>query len=223
MMDFTSQEQIYNPENQRLRIVIIGAGSTGSFLALTLAKMGVCSIKVIDYDKVEAKNIPNQFFRTQDIGKYKVEALKAIIQDFTDTEIQTENLKIEEGYNFDFDLNTLFIFCLDNMESRKLIYEKLKDFPIRLMDTRFGSEGFSIHAVDLGDDEEKEDYEKSLGLSIMDTPCGTKGVIYSILSLASEVCNIVKKIDSGEDYPQLLKREMKTYRFIIKNRLVKQK
>lgn len=215
-MDFTSQNSIYNPENQKLKIVVIGCGSTGSFLALTLAKMGLNKIKVIDYDKVEAKNIPNQFFRNQDIGKYKVDALKEIIRDFTDTEIQTENIKIEEDYNFDLDLNTLFIFCLDNMEGRKLIYEKLKDFPVRLIDTRFGSEGFSIHTIDLGNEEEKEIYEKSLDLQIMETPCGQKGVIYSILSLASEVCNIVKNIDSDEDFVKLLKREMKQYRFISK-------
>jgi len=215
-MDFTSQNTIYNPEGQRLNIVVIGCGSTGSFLSLTLAKMGLNRIKVIDFDKVEAKNIPNQFFRTQDIGKFKVDALKEIIKDFTDTEIQTENIKIDENYGFDFDLNTIFILCVDNMESREFIYRAIKDFPIKIIDTRFGSEGFSIHVVDLGKEEDREKYEKSLKLEIKDTPCGEKGVIYSILSLASEVCNIVKKIDREESFVKILKREMKTYRFISK-------
>lgn len=216
-MDFQSQTQIYNPENQKLKIVVIGAGSTGSFLSLTLAKMGLSNIKVIDYDKIEEKNIPNQFFRIQDVGKFKVDALKEIIKNFTGTEILTENVKIDENYNFDLDLNTLFIFCLDNMEGRNIIYNSLKEFPVKIIDTRFGSEGFSIHVVDLGNDEDKELYEKSLELSTVDTPCGQKGVIYSILSLASEVCNIVKKIDSDEDYVKLLRREMKQYRFIAKS------
>ena len=214
-MEFTSQEKIYNPEKQRLKIVLIGAGSTGSFLTLTLAKMGLNRIKVIDYDKIEAKNIPNQFYRTQDIGKYKVEALKEIVKDFTDTEIQTENIKIDENYSWDFDLNTLFIFCIDNMEGRQLIYNQIKDFPIKLIDTRFGSEGFSIHVVDLGNEEDREKYEKSLKLKIMDTVCGEKGVIFSILSLSAEVCRIVKAIDTQEEnIPKILKREMKQYRFI---------
>jgi len=215
-MDFQSQATIYNPEKQKTKIVVIGAGSTGSFLSLTLAKMGLTNIKVIDYDKVEEKNIPNQFFRVGDVGKYKTEALKEIIKDFTNTEIQTENTKIDQDFNFDFDLDTIFILCLDNMEGRKLIYDKLKEFPIKIIDTRFGSEGFSVYVVDLGSEEEKEKYEKSLELSVMETPCGQKGVIYSILSLASEVCNIVKKIDSDEDFVKLLKREMKQYRFISK-------
>jgi len=215
-MDFQSQKSIYDPDKQKTNIIVIGAGSTGSFLTLTLAKMGLNKIKIIDYDKVEGKNIPNQFFRTQDIGKYKTEALKEIVKDFTGTEIKTENAKIDEKYNFDMDLNTIFILCLDNMEGRQIIYNLLKDFPVKLIDTRFGSEGFSIHNIDLSKEEEKADYEKSLGLSIMDTPCGQKGVIYTILSLASEVCNVVKQIDSEEDYAKLLKREMKQYRFIAK-------
>ena len=215
-MDFQSQERIYDPTNQKINLIIIGAGSTGSFLSLTLAKMGLNNIKVIDFDKVEKKNIPNQFFRNKDIGKYKVDALSEIIKEFTGTEIQIENVKIEKDYNFDFDLNTIFIFCLDNMEGRSLIYEKIKDFPIKLIDTRFGSEGFSVQVVDLGEDSDKEKYEKSLDLTPLNTPCGEKGVIYSILSLASEVCNIVKKIDSDEDFVKILKREMKQYRFIAK-------
>ena len=215
-MEFTSQEKIYNPEEQKVKVIVIGAGSTGSFLSLTLAKMGLSNIKVIDYDKIENKNIPNQFFRINDVGKYKVEALKEIIEEFTGIEIDIENVKIDKDCSFDFDMNTIFIFCLDNMEGRKLIYDKIKDFPIKLIDTRFGSEGFSIHTINLGKEEDKIDYERSLGLSIKETPCGEKGVIYSILSLASEVCNIVKKIDKEEGYVKLLKREMKTYRFISK-------
>lgn len=215
-MNFQSQAQIYNPEKQKLKVIVIGAGSTGSFLSLTLAKMGLKNIKVIDFDKVEEKNIPNQFFRVGDVGKYKVEALKEIIKDFTGTTIQTENIKIDKNYLFDFNLNTLIISCLDNIEGRKLVYNKIKDFPIKFIDTRFGSEGYSIHCVNLEEEEQKKLYEKTLDIKVLDTPCGLKGVIYTILSLSSEVCNIVKKMNTEENYLQLLKREMKTYRFIAK-------
>ena len=62
-MDFSRQYRIYNPEKSNLDITIIGAGSTGSFTALNLAKMGIKKIKGIDFDIVEAHNLPNQFFR----------------------------------------------------------------------------------------------------------------------------------------------------------------
>lgn len=216
-MEFTRQNRIYNPEKQNIEVTIIGAGSTGSFVGLNLAKMGIKNIKIIDFDKVEAHNIPNQFYRTLDINKPKVEALKEIIKDFTGLEIEAENIKVDEDYNLDLNMKSLFIFCVDNMEARKLIFNKLKDFPIKLIDTRFGGEGFSIHVVDLMNEDDIKDFEKSLSLSVKETGCGEKAIIYTILSLASEVCNIVKKIDKGEEYPKILRRELKTYRFISDN------
>ena len=213
-MEFTKQERIYNPEEQKAKVIIIGAGSTGSFIALNLAKMGIADIKIIDFDKVEEHNIPNQFFRLSDVGKLKVDALAQIIKDFTGTDITTECTEIDEDYDFDFDLDTIIISCVDSMEARKLIFEKLKEFPIKFIDTRFGGEGFSINVVDCMEGKDIIDFEKSLDLPIKDTVCGEKGIIYTILSLASEVCNIIKKIEKSENYPTILKRELKTYRFI---------
>ena len=213
-MKFKKQKNIFNPEEQKTEIIIIGAGSTGSFTALNLAKMGMENIKVIDFDIIEEHNIPNQFFRIKDIGKFKVEALKEIIKEFTNIEIETECIKINKNYEFDINLNTLIILCVDNMKARKLIYDKIKDFPIKLIDTRFGGEGFSIHNIDLENEEHKKKFESSLKATTKNTSCGEKGIIYTILNLASEVCNIVKKIDKGEESINLLRRELKTYRFI---------
>ena len=80
-MDFTRQNRILNPDECYSNIHIIGAGSTGSFIALNLAKMGMKNIIVYDFDKVEEPNIPNQFYRIKDVGKYKVTALKQIIKE----------------------------------------------------------------------------------------------------------------------------------------------
>jgi sulfur carrier protein ThiS adenylyltransferase len=213
-LNFTRQYRIFNPEDKNTDITIIGVGSTGSFTALNLAKMGIKNIKVIDFDIVESHNLPNQFYRFQDINKLKVEALQEIIKDFTGVNIETENLEVTEEYEFDVTLNTIIMLCVDSMEARKLIYNKVKDLPIKLIDTRFSSQGYSIHVVDLNNEEDKEKYEKSLKGEIKNTMCGEKSVIYTILNLASEVCNIVKRMDKGESIPTILRREMTTYRFI---------
>ena len=214
MNNFTRQKRIFNPDEQSTEIIIIGVGSTGSFTALNLAKMGFNKIKVIDFDKVEEHNIPNQFFRMKDIGKFKVTALSEIIKEFTDLTIETENIKIGKDYDFDINFNSLIILCVDSINARKLIYEKVKDFPIKLIDTRFGGEGYSIHSIDLSNDEHKKRFEKSLKGKIKETSCGEKSIIYTILNLASEVCNIVKKIDKEEESVNILRRELKTYKFI---------
>jgi len=213
-LDISRSYRIYDTRKSDLAITVVGCGSTGSFISLTLAKMGLKNIKVIDYDKVEDHNISNQFYRYSDIGKFKIDALKEIIKDFTGTDIEVENIKIEDDYDFDVNLNSIVILCVDSIEARQLIFDKLVDFPIRLIDTRFGSEGFSIHVVDLSNDEEKEKFNDSLKGEIKETPCGEKGIIYSILSVAAEVANIIKRLDLKESNPTILRREMATYRFI---------
>lgn len=215
-INFSRQEQIFNPNEQKTNIIVVGCGSTGSFITLNLAKLGFNSISVIDFDKVEGHNIPNQFYRIKDIDKLKVDALKEIVKEFTDIEINTINQKIDENYNFDVDLNTLFIFCLDNIETRKTIYEKIKDFPIKLIDTRLGGEGYQIYSVDLENEEEKKVYKENLEGETADAPCGQKSVIYTILSIASETAQIVKQIDKGEQNFKTIKREMKNLKILGK-------
>lgn len=212
-LDYTRQMRIFNPLNQKSKIHIIGGGSTGSFICLNLAKLGFESIKVTDFDKVEEVNIPNQFYRNKDVGEFKVVALKEIVSEFTGTEIIAENKLIDEDYEFDLDSNTIIIFCLDNMETRKLIYDKVKDFGIKIIDTRMGGEGFQIYAIDLLDEDNKR-FESALNGETAETICGEKSVIYTILSIASETCNIVKRIDKGETYPRVVKREMTSWNIV---------
>ncbi len=213
-MNFDRQHQIFEPSKQRTKIHIIGAGSTGSFITLTLAKLGFENIKVTDFDKIEDVNIPNQFYRLSDVEKYKVDALKEIVKDFTGTEIETEKIKIDENYNFDLNIDSLIVFCLDNMETRKLIYEKVKEYPIKLIDTRMGGEGYQIYTTDLNNTEETKRFETALNGETKETECGLKSAIYTINSIASETTNIIKKIDKGEKYPRVIKREMKSYNII---------
>ena len=60
-----------------LTIVIIGAGTIGSSIAYTFAKMGVGTIIIYDSDFVENKNIPAQFvYDIEDSNHLKVKALK---------------------------------------------------------------------------------------------------------------------------------------------------
>jgi molybdopterin/thiamine biosynthesis adenylyltransferase len=214
-MEYTRQHDIFNPEEQKLKIQLIGCGSTGSFIALTLAKMGINNISVYDFDKVEAHNIPNQFYRLQDIGNLKVEALKDIIKDFTGIEISINAVKIEEGnMPLVLDLDTIIILAVDNMEIRKVIYNSIKEYPVKLIDTRMGGEGYQIYNIDLSNENQERIYEACLNAEIVEAPCGQKAIIYTILSIASEVCNLIKRIDKGEIVPQVIKRQMANYKIL---------
>lgn len=215
---FDRQYKLFNPDEQKLNIIVVGCGSTGSFIILNLAKLGFNNITAIDFDKVEKENIPNQFYRFCDIDKPKVEAIKEITKDFTGLEIKTINKKIDEQNKFlsnvEIDLNTIVVFCLDNIEARKFIYDEIKGMPIKLLDTRLGGNGYQIYVIDLENENDKKEYELLLSQEVSQNGCGEKSVIYTILSIASETCNILKKIDKGESYTKRLKREMTSIRIL---------
>lgn len=62
-------------------IVIIGLGSLGGFFAENISRMkGLQSLMLIDPDIVEMKNVGKSIYRRRDIGRYKVHALKEIIE-----------------------------------------------------------------------------------------------------------------------------------------------
>jgi molybdopterin/thiamine biosynthesis adenylyltransferase len=56
-------------------VLIAGAGNIGSHLAPLLLRASVRLLRIVDRDVVEAKNLTNQDFRRQDIGRPKAEVL----------------------------------------------------------------------------------------------------------------------------------------------------
>jgi len=65
-------------------------------------------------------------------------------------------------------------------------------------------------------EEEIKEWEKSFDIIPTDLPCGAKSIIYTNFNIASEVCNVIKKINNGEPYPKKFFRHMKTYNIIHK-------
>jgi len=213
---YTRQAGFFNPEKQRINLRIFGAGSVGSFLTLTLAKLGFNDISVFDFDKIEPHNLPNQFYRYKDLGKPKVEALKEIIKEFSDCDISIINEKITQENCSHLilgrvDLSSMVILCFDNLESRRIIYNQLKGMPISLMDLRMGGLGYSLEIVKLDNEKECKAYETSLNKETKELVCGQQSIIFTLLSIASEASNIIVKINNNQAYPSILKRNMSRY------------
>lgn len=213
-MNYMRQTDIFNPVNQEYKMVVLGAGSLGSFITLNLAKLGFSDITVYDFDKVELHNIPNQFYRMSDIGKLKVDALKEMVKDFCDVDIKIESEKVTSETQLPIDMNCIFILTFDTLEARKMIFDKLKDFSFRIIDARAGGEEYSIQTINTSIESELKIWEKSFDIIPTELPCGAKSIIYTNLSIASEVCNIVKKISNNEEYPRRMIRHMKNYTII---------
>jgi len=172
-----------------LPIRIVGAGSVGSFTCLSLSKMGAKNIKIYDDDMVDEHNISNQFYRTQDVGEFKVDALQNMIMDFEGVPIQIEN---EKWYGNN-DCNGIIISAVDNMNARKRIWDKVKgnnDVSL-FIDPRMGGRVARIYAVNpmnpgsfedtLYDDDDAEQER-----------CTERTIIYNVLGISSFICKIVE-------------------------------
>jgi len=212
-ISFMRQKDLFDPVNQRFKIVVFGAGSLGSFITLNLAKLGFNDIEVFDFDTVESHNIPNQFYKSSSIGEFKVEALKEIVKDFTDVEITTHNVKVDEKTEIPIG-EVVYIITFDTLEARKLIYEKVKDFKCIVLDVRVGGEEYEINIVDTMKENELSAWKKRFDIEVTDLPCGARSIIYTVVNIASEVSNIVKKINNNENYPGRLLRTMKNYNIL---------
>lgn len=145
--DFSRQANILNPEEFNKPIHIIGAGATGSWVAFTLAKMGLSNITVYDFDEVGMHNLPNQMFGLSDIDKNKALSIRNIIRRFTGFNIKARTQKVEGGQP----LQGIVFMLTDTMKSRKDIYNmSIKNNPNidLLIETRMDLRGGRIYAID---------------------------------------------------------------------------
>lgn len=112
------------------KIGIAGAGGLGSNCAVALARSGVGKLIIADFDKVSASNLNRQYYFNDQIGLYKVEALKRNLKKvnpFSEYEIHTRRLDpvlIQEIFE-DVDI---LIEAFDQADAKQMLIETWDDF-----------------------------------------------------------------------------------------------
>jgi len=199
-MIYSRQEGILNMKKvKNLDVTIIGAGATGSFSALGLAKMGVGNITVFDEDGVSEHNLPNQFYRHQDINQFKVDALKEIIHNFSEATVRTNVMFYEKEK-----LSELVIVCTDSLDSRKRVWEQFLKQPQTkyYIDSRMGGEMAHLFIVKEKSKKLIDFYSESLKVKPEQLPCSERSIIYCVMMIASIIGRAVKSIVENEtDFP----------------------
>jgi len=196
-IDFFRQRDIISIEKlQKARISLIGAGSIGSFTALTLAKMGAGYLSIYDEDGITNHNLPNQFFRKQDISQFKVESLSNILTDFTTSKVR-KNICFYKNQR----LNETVIVATDSMESRRLVWhEFLKQKQCKyLIEARVGAEIGMVYTIKFKNRKNINFYEQTLNDVKESLPCTAKSIIYNVLLIASLICRSYKSIINNEN------------------------
>lgn len=172
-LDVSRHRELFDPEKFTDPVTIIGAGATGSWLALALAKLGLIDITVYDFDVVEEHNIPNQAYdlygwdskdfnltqKAGDIGVAKVKALSDKIATATGTQIKIKNEQF-----IDQRLAGVVFLMVDSMKARKEIWEnsiKMKLSVKHLIEPRMGLDMGRIYNVNPMDLNHIKEYENT--------------------------------------------------------------
>lgn len=99
------------------RVLIIGLGAVGSWVACNLAQSGVTGFIFMDPDKVEDTNLHRQFgYSEHDIGRYKVDVLEERVRDYNcEIEVVKKKTMLDENTlsELDGEKIDLIINCAD--------------------------------------------------------------------------------------------------------------
>ena len=126
-------------EYSKLNFYVVGAGGTGSFAALNVARLcfelrergKAVELTIIDPDRVEANNIPRSNFCAAEIGRFKAQTLAERI---------STAWGLETGYaceQFDYEKHIkphanghkqtiILVGCVDNHQARRELHRALK-------------------------------------------------------------------------------------------------
>lgn len=104
------------------KILIAGCGSLGSNIALMLARHGLpIEFTLLDFDRIEEKNIGNQVYTRRHIGLTKTAALSNILADVGATKVRIANTRLNTAHWGKQYVIDIAVDAFDNAQSRILL------------------------------------------------------------------------------------------------------
>lgn len=188
---------------------IIGCGAIGSHVAEQLTRLGLPKVHIWDFDTVEPKNVTNQMFTSDDIGKSKVDAVADMMLAINPC---IEVIKHPKGVQKPFIVNGYIILCVDNIELRKEILmanipnpnaKAFADFRMRLTDAQYYfSDKLNKKALDSLVESMNFTHEEAIAATPV-SACGVElSVIYTVKAIVSiGMANFVKYFQGVKDQP----------------------
>lgn len=172
------------------RVLLIGAGTIGSHLAHTLARMQVPLI-IADHDTVEGHNIATQTYGAADVGKTKVRAVEEQIRAIDPrSSIQSfphefPDPKMKPG-RYD-----IIVSAVDSLAARKKIATELiaKKITKPIIDGRVGREQVEVYYFPTA-----KQWLAQLPPSGDIDPCGARFTAYSANIAAGLMASQVKRL-----------------------------
>jgi hypothetical protein len=192
-MDYIRQRAWFDPRTNNAAATIVGCGGIGSFAALALAKLGIQTITLVDFDSVEEHNVPNQLFGPDQLGELKVNALARNI--FAATGISATGIPtaLEEG----IPRAPVVISALDSMSARAALWQQVRyKLDVKLfLDGRLGGEHVVLYSVVPSNPTDVAGYEATLHSDDdgLDLPCTARAIIDVGFAVGSVITRAVRR------------------------------
>ena len=173
-------------QSTKENILLVGLGGIGGNALYCLSKTIPCTYFLVDSDIVADYNVGCQFFTGNQVGKYKIESIVETLKPQTHAKFMQFNHRYAEEYM------PITITALDNMKTRKEVYEKWKSSDNRelLIDGRLRANLYEIYVVT---PDKQEEYEKTLfdDSEVDEGPCTFKQTAYFGMLIGARITHIL--------------------------------
>ena len=161
----------------------IGVGAIGRQLALQLASVGVQSLDLIDFDRVDETNITTQGYLAQEVGQLKVDATARAIKQIDD------NVKVDstaDRYRPTQHVGDAVFCCVDSISALSAIWRTVSPRCRFWCDGRILGEVLRVLTVAVNRNSER--YSKTLfpQAEARTGSCTSRGTIYGA-SIAADL------------------------------------
>lgn len=122
-------------------ITIVGVGALGSHVALALRNLKIV-LKVVDFDRVETRNLQAQFHTKMGLGRNKAQALAQSLQGLFGVKIEVVPHRLTSS-NADVILadSGLVIDCTDNFQARQDIRKACQELGLPCLHGALSADG----------------------------------------------------------------------------------
>ena len=173
---YSRQEDIV-PRNRILecKATVIGVGAIGRQLALQLTAIGIPWLQLIDFDSVEISNLASQGYFHSDLGQPKVDATGQLCRQINPDLQLFVSL---DRFRRSMEIGNSIFCCVDSIQTRKLIWEAVKDKCHFFVDGRMSAE--VVRIITACDEVSRSHYPQTLfaAREAHTGPCTAKTTIY---------------------------------------------
>lgn len=201
------QLDFINPEKlNEYDVLMVGAGSVGSWATLALAKMGAQRVYVWDKDVVELHNASVQVYSSRETGGQKAYLLADWIDKLADNGVRIKAIAehLEPDSDVVISKDTIMVMAVDNMLARRNLWALAKANPrIKLViDMRSSGDVLRMYAINPQDPQHEAFYEEQFydGRPGEELPCTRQAVSFSSFFAAAFIGSVVAAFVNGQPF-----------------------